>query len=81
MNKLRHPCSGAKQADALQAGNRPRGLLANERGTSACGSGQGLRTLKERSEKECVIRKSRSTDCAPDRYPKGRDFRLGERSE
>lgn len=32
-----------------------------ERGKSACGSEQKRRTLKERSGKECVLKKSRSS--------------------
>ena len=60
---------------------RMRGRRSNgkERGKSASGSAQRLRTLKERSGKECDPRKSRSFSCAPDRHPKGQDYRLGSR--
>jgi len=52
-----------------------------KRGKSASGSAQRLCTLKERSGKECDLRKSRSFSRAPDRHPKGQDYRLGLRSE
>jgi hypothetical protein len=50
-----------------------------KRGKSASGSVQKHRTLKERSGKECGLRKSRSFSHAPDRHPKGQDHRLGPR--
>lgn len=59
---------------------RGRRSPGKERGKSASGSAQRLRTLKERSGKECGLRKSRSFSYAPNRNPKGQDYRLGARS-
>ena len=59
---------------------RGRRSPGKERGKSASGSAQRLGTLKERSGKECSLRKSRSLFRAPDRRPKGQDYRLGARS-
>jgi len=57
---------------------RPHG---KEGGKSASGSAQKRCTLRERSGKECDLRKSRSFIYAPDRHPEGQDYRLGSRSE
>jgi hypothetical protein len=56
---------------------RPTG---KDRGKSASGSAKRLRTLKERSGKECDPRKSRSSSHAPDRNRNGQDLGLGARS-
>ena len=56
---------------------RPSG---QERGKSACGSAQKRRTLRSAQRgTECVFGKSRSSSHAPDRHPKGQDYRLGSR--
>ena len=74
------PLHGAKPAGWCARAivrQRPSG---HERGKSACGSGQEGRTLRSAQRgTECVLRISRSASRAPDRYPKGQDFRLGSR--
>ena len=57
--KRRHPCTARRRAVvcARKVRQRP---SRKERGKSACGSEQKGRTLKERSGKECVLKKSRS---------------------
>lgn len=44
-----------------------------ERRKCASGLANKRRTLNERSGQECVLRKSRSFDTAPDHHPKGQD--------
>jgi hypothetical protein len=57
-NKAVAPKGQRRQSQRKRA-RRPTG---KERSESASGSTQRLRTLKERSGKECVVRKSRSYD-------------------
>ena len=53
-----------------------------ESGKSASGSAQKHRTLRSAKRgKECDPKTSRSSSHAPDRHPKGQDYRLGSHSD
>jgi hypothetical protein len=64
---------GQRRQFPRKCARRPSG---KERSESASGSAKRPRTLKERSGKECDLRKSRSLSHAPDRHPKGQDYGL-----
>ena len=76
------PCRSLRESAAPAKGRSADRSRASgkERGKSASGSAQRLGALKERSGKECDFRKSRSFSHAPDRHPKGQDYRLGAHS-
>ena len=70
----------SKRTRVRRSHDKQRGKSASgSAGQRVSGSAQKHRTLKERSEKECDPRKTRSYSHAPDRHRNGQDYRLGSR--